>query len=118
MFECKKCGCKQYKLEEKGTATALRCANPSCNFWHKWLGKEELAKYKSLLTEKELTTAEKLLRLVELGAVITRAGTEKQKVITLNKITAFYNDDIPDSRICAINNAYGLAIAEKAKENK
>lgn len=51
MFECKKCGNKQFKLEKKGTQTALRCADPNCNFWQKWLGKEELAKYRRLLAE-------------------------------------------------------------------
>ncbi|MFA5625514.1 MAG: hypothetical protein WC966_10750 [Bradymonadales bacterium] len=49
MFKCKKCGFFDYELKEKpngsGTATGLYCK--TCGFWHKWIGKDELVRYKA-----------------------------------------------------------------------
>ena len=44
MFKCKKCENTEYYLKEKGTATGLYCAK--CGFWHKWVGKDQLERYK------------------------------------------------------------------------
>ena len=44
MFKCKKCDSTKYVLREKGTATGLYCAK--CGFWHKWVGKSDLVRYK------------------------------------------------------------------------
>lgn len=47
-FICKKCGSTEYEIKDKpngtGIAHGLYCAK--CGFWHKWIGKEELKKYK------------------------------------------------------------------------
>ena len=44
MFKCKKCDSTKYVLREKGTATGLYCAK--CGFWHKWVAKSDLVRYK------------------------------------------------------------------------
>lgn len=44
IFECKKCGLEDFEIMESGTQKGLYCA--SCGSWHKWLGKDELMKYK------------------------------------------------------------------------
>ena len=48
MFKCKKCGSTNYELKERnngtGTATGLYCKE--CGFWHKWIAKSDLERYK------------------------------------------------------------------------
>jgi len=43
LFKCKKCGHTAYKLEERGTQTALLCEK--CGFWQKWISKEEVYRW-------------------------------------------------------------------------
>ncbi len=52
MFKCKKCGHTEYALREKGTATGLYCAK--CGFWHKWVGKSDLQRYKGGLYKSKM----------------------------------------------------------------
>ena len=47
-FTCKKCGCNDYKLETRGTQTALLCKR--CGMWHKWVDKNELYRYSTPTT--------------------------------------------------------------------
>lgn len=107
MFKCKKCGSEKYKLTEKGTATGLYCAD--CGFWHKWVGKDELRKYKGLLAAKELSTAEKLYELVRKGLNITRTSN--------GQILFDYKDDL---RIIDLSDMQSVIdeLYEKSKERK
>lgn len=52
MFKCKKCGNTEYVLREKGTGTGLYCAK--CSFWHKWVGKSDLERYKGGLYQNKM----------------------------------------------------------------
>ena len=55
-FICKKCGSAEYEIKDKpngtGIAHGLYCAK--CGFWHKWIGKEELKKYKEKECKDEI----------------------------------------------------------------
>jgi Zn ribbon nucleic-acid-binding protein len=50
-FTCKKCGHADYRLEKRGTQTALLCAR--CGFWQKWIDKNDLHKYGTPTTNTE-----------------------------------------------------------------
>lgn len=130
MFKCKKCGSGNFKLQPKGTATGLYCAD--CGFWHKWVSKDELYRYRGLQQAKELTTAEKLLWLVEntnsyVGKTLDPEGV---RYSWIGGNGAFYNvvkkpRDNDETMINqyfttweeAINAAYEWVQAEKAKES-
>lgn len=55
-FICKKCGSTEYEIKDKpngtGIAHGLYCAK--CDFWHKWLGKEELKQYATKESKDEI----------------------------------------------------------------
>ena len=51
-FTCKKCGHTDYRLEKRGTQTALLCAK--CGHWQKWVGKEEVYRYGTPAQQQDL----------------------------------------------------------------
>lgn len=107
MFRCKKCGSEKYKLVEKGTATGLHCAD--CGFWHKWVGKGDLYKYKAFLAKKALSTAEKLYELVRKGLNITRTSN--------GQILFDYKDDLRKTDLSDMQSVID-ELYEKSKERK
>lgn len=50
MYQCKKCGSVNLRLENKGTATGLYCN--SCNSWIKWVSKKELTQVQNEIEKK------------------------------------------------------------------
>ena len=114
MFKCKKCSSTNYELKEKGTATGLYCAK--CGFWHKWLNKTELKQYrvvvaKNATTEKELSTAEKLLWLVEkrFYPLIYPTSNGKFVPVLISKGERLNSNIEYDTLSEAINAAYDFA---------
>lgn len=56
MYQCKKCGSVNLRLENKGTATGLYCN--SCNSWIKWVSKKELTQVQNEIEKNIKNTYE------------------------------------------------------------
>lgn len=50
-YSCRKCNSAKVKLEERGTQTALLCAD--CGAWLKWVGKKEIQQVKAYIENSE-----------------------------------------------------------------
>lgn len=56
MYQCKKCGSVNLRLENKCTATGLYCN--SCNSWIKWVSKKELTQVENEIEKNIKNTYE------------------------------------------------------------
>ena len=84
-FKCKKCNSDNYKLklDKTGKHTGLYCAE--CDFWHKWIPKNEMSLYQRNKDQQESTESEMWSATYEtkpplLAAICIICGEEYTKI--------------------------------------